>query len=102
MGAALSSQPKDRLPDREVSDDFGHRWVRIEPSPQLQVIRLRKSEARKEQARLAHRPMIEILRIGGQRPGVLFPHVREHVFPFLFDAAGILQFKFSKGGLSTW
>src|SRR6266571_7471792 len=101
MGAALSSQPKHWLPDREVPDDFGHRWVRIEPSPQLQVIRPRKSEARKEKAGLAHRPLIEILHIGRQRPALLVRNVRKHVFHCLSDAAAIWQFKFPKGVLSS-
>src|SRR5713226_1284673 len=66
--SSLLTHPEHRLSDREVADDLIHFRVRVEPAPQTEIVGSREGQARKEQAGLAHRPLIEVLDVRRQGP----------------------------------
>src|SRR4051812_21504678 len=89
----LGSHPQYRLPNRKITHNLFHGRVRIQPAPELDVLWLRERQPRKKQARLPHRPLIEILHIRRERPTLLVGHEWKHVFHGFSDAAPVSGFK---------
>src|SRR5260370_20435304 len=81
------------LANWEVKNHFLCIRIRIEPEPELEILRPRECKTSKEKARLPHRPLIEVLRIGWQRPTVLVGDEGKHILDRLSSRTAIRGFK---------
>src|SRR5579859_6564491 len=90
------SHPQHRLANGEVANAFFCVRVSIKTEPELEILRLRESQASKEQARLPRRPLIEVLHIGRQGPSALVSDERIHILNRLSNGSAIGGFKLPK------